>query len=264
MDESKNIVIHKLPSESNSPNFANTEGIDWVWPVKHSDFNPELACSIRSVVKNANPRNIVITGYKPRWINDKAIFLRRNQVMSPSMNKYFQSAQNTLLACYDDRISDKFVLMNDDFFIMRPVKEIGYYYRAELKTVIEVYSRNFPRSPYLRGMKTTYQLLRSMGIDNPLSYELHVPMVYEKQKRIDLLKIQEPYMRRGEAIHTRTLYGNIYEVGGERMLDCKIVRKQDKWHPSWTFLSTEERTFNTLAAGRYVQQQFNTKCKYEK
>lgn len=239
------------------------EPIDWVWAVQQVERNPELQCSIRSVAKNVDHRNIVITGYKPSWINNKVLYLPRKQTRNRKQNKYFQSAQNIILACKDDRISDKFVLMNDDFFVMKHIKELGHYYRADLKTVIDIYGEKYPRSPYLRGMKTTYNLLRKMGIMTPLSYELHVPMVYEKKKRLELLKIQEPYMNRGESIHTRTLYGNIYKCGGERMLDVKVVKRSDKWSTDWPFLSTEERTFYSLPAGRHIRKSFDNKCKYE-
>lgn len=240
-----------------------SEKIDYVYPVRSGEHNPELLYSIRSVEKNGNPNNVIITGHKPHWLNNKVIYIPRRQQRSAVKNKYYQSANNLLEACRDNRVGDKFVQMNDDFFIMRPVDEIKYYYRAELKTVIDVYSQKFPNSPYLTGMKNTYKILTSMGFKNPLSYELHVPMVYEKEKRLELFKIQKPFLEKGMSIHTRTMYGNIYKVGGERLLDVKVIYRKDKWDTSWPYLSTDESTFYRIPAGRYIQNKFKVKSKYE-
>jgi hypothetical protein len=53
-----------------------------------------------------------------------------------------------------------------------------------------------------------------MGITDPLNYELHIPMVMNRQLLKSLLKYKNSLWR--------SLYGNVYNVAGSEMEDVKV------------------------------------------
>ena len=74
--------------------------------------NEELRYSIRSVCKNfAFPVNkLVIVGTKPSYITPD-LFIK----LDPKINKYANVRMAIEKVLDDDRISEDFILMNDDF-----------------------------------------------------------------------------------------------------------------------------------------------------
>jgi hypothetical protein len=139
-----------------------------------------------------------------------------------------------------DQISDKFIFMNDDFFVMNPIKEIPYMYSGLLLDKIQHREQQNPGDLYTRMLLKTYsELYQRSHIKQPLDYELHVPMIFEKEKLSSVIGSQGLW---------RSMYGNIYNVGGETFTDTKIYNKD---HPlsenivslESDYLSTEDKVF---------------------
>jgi hypothetical protein len=139
-----------------------------------------------------------------------------------------------------DQISDKFIFMNDDFFVMNPIKELPYMYSGLLLDKIQYREKQNPGDLYTRMLLKTYsELYQRSHIKQPLDYELHVPMIFEKEKLSSVIGSQGLW---------RSMYGNIYNVGGETFTDTKIYNKD---HPlsenivslESNYLSTEDKVF---------------------
>ena len=64
---------------------------------------------------------------------------------------------------------------------------------------------------------------------------------------------------------TRTMYGNIYNIGGERVNDIKIFDSKPTFdYKSSQFLSTDDPVINiNNDIWRWIRNQFPKKCKYE-
>jgi hypothetical protein len=84
-----------------------------------------------------------------------------------------------------------------------------------------------------------------MGIKNPLNYEMHIPMIMNKQKLKDVLKSKNCLWR--------SLYGNIYNVGGINREDVKVYSnnssnpKSYDWKgKNFAYLSTQDSSFPTI------------------
>lgn len=222
---------------------------DVLYIVKASEDNEELKYSLRSL-KNLNHGRVFIAGYKPTWVDDRVEYIPSEQ----AGNKYGNVRMSWRAALNDPRLSDDFILMNDDFFIMRPTKRIPVLRRLKnIDHYIDLFSKVDNDSYYVRSMRQTRELLHSWGIVDIDSYELHVPMVFNKQK---LRALTEKVPAGCHPAHIRTLYGNYYNIGGRRVRDVKIINDHQRISYDQRFLSTIDGSFDTGKVGEFLRKKF--------
>jgi hypothetical protein len=203
-----------------------------------SGENEELRYSLRSVRKFFPKSEIVIVGDAPGW------YIGNRVQVSQSKDKYGNAYNNLQAICNSEEIEDKFVLMNDDFFIIKPVKEIEYLHGGPLLDKFKEYNLIAPKSSYTRRLLQTYKTLKRFGIQEPLDYELHVPMIVEKEK----LKKSIQYN-----VLWRSVYGNVFNVGGRETIDVKVYFNGDNNPRSFPykkvyscFISSDDKSFAEL------------------
>jgi hypothetical protein len=196
--------------------------------------NEELRYSIRSVMQNLPHDNLWVVGGRPNWYKGAHIPVIQNKT-------YFLNAKtNMRRVLHSDQISDKFILMNDDFFVMQPVEELQYMYSGLLLDKIQLREKQNPGDLYTKMLLKTYsELYQRSHIKQPLDYELHVPMMFEKEKLSSVIGSQGLW---------RSMYGNIYNVGGEQFTDTKIYNKDHVLSKNIInieskYLSTEDKVF---------------------
>jgi hypothetical protein len=144
--------------------------------------------------------------------------------------------------------TDDFYLFNDDFFIMDRVKRIPIYHRGLL---IDHINQRTRFDSYTESLKQTYDYLKRLGIKEPLSYELHVPLKMNTQKRLDLHFKCVDEFRKGKKLQMRSIYGNVYNIGGTFMADNKI---QDLDSISKElYISTTDKSFSQGKIGEYIR-----------
>jgi len=220
--------------------------MDLVYICRDGD-NEELRYSIRSAVANLPHDNIWVFGGKPDWYIGNHVRLKQNS------NKYDNARANLSSVCRNSDVSEDFVLMNDDFFTTRPVDKIVNHHRGTITEHMDLIKHSLG---YRAMLEETQGVLEFLGYENPLSYELHIPMVMNKSK---LLKV------------TRTLglwrsnYGNIYGCGGEKHQDVKVHASIDMdtiTNNPLPYLSTNDGTFETVLE-LYLREAFPTPSKYE-
>ena len=61
----------------------------------------------------------------------------------------------------------------------------------------------------------------------------------------------------------RSLYGNIYKIGGRNLPDPKIVNYKKQPEESAEFLSTNEKSFRYGLVGKFIRERFPNPSKYE-
>lgn len=198
--------------------------------------NEELRYSIRSLYKNIKNPNIWIVGGKPDWYIGNYIKVNQNKTkhvnVRNSLNKIVHSKN----------IEDNFILMNDDFFIMKPMSDIPYLHGGLLINKVKKFKINAKTSSYTKMLSDTYDTLIKKQIQDPLDYAVHVPMKINKE---NLSKVIYP------ALSIRTMYGNLYNVGGTQIEDVKVHLNRP-WTESFDykkntkFLSTNDQSFNKL------------------
>lgn len=218
--------------------------MDFVYICKPGD-NEELRYSLRSILKNTVVHNVWLVGGKPDWYRGNFIEVQQH-------NNKFENTKNCLSTiCNDERIADDFVLMNDDFFITRWMSEVPTYYNGFLKDKIEEHSRAYGSNQYSRILSRSLKALIESGIQDPLNYEVHTPMSFNKEQLSRVV---------GCSLAPRSFYGNYFNVGGTESKDVKIY-KQNNTVPDIGLLSTEDNSFDIIR--HTLKDMFPKPCQYE-
>jgi hypothetical protein len=230
--------------------------MDFVYICKDG-INEELRYSIRSVVESFPDSNIWVVGGKPPWYIGNYINVK--QVLT----KYRNAIQNLKAICNSNEISEEFVLMNDDFYIIKNINTIKTYNGGLLLDKINLYQKINSNSNYTRKLAATYKKIKSLGTENPLDYELHVPMVMEKKKLKQILENNDQFL-------WRSIYGNVFGVGGEQMEDVKVYSRGPLVLKSYNikknehiYLSSADNSFDMIL-NTILRKQFIQRTKYEK
>lgn len=218
--------------------------MDLVYICRDGD-NEELRYSIRSAVANLPHDNIWVVGGKPDWYTGNYIRIKQNAMK-------FDNARNNLNAiCRKQEVSPDFVLMNDDFFIVKPIESLGSYHRGLLEDHISLVKTS---PAYKQMLVETLDVINYVTTGPIYSYELHVPMVMNRNKLAKVLRFPALW---------RSLYGNMYNVGGTEHKDVKVFSGTtlEEMTSDLPFLSSNDETFNDIIG--LLQEMFPNPSKYE-
>jgi hypothetical protein len=220
-----------------------------------SGYNEELKYSIRSVVKNVPHDKIWVVGQKPEWYTGNFIPVRDKG------SKYKNARENLKKICASEEISKDFILMNDDFFVMKKIDKIDYFYSSSLEERADLNFMIAPNAIYTKLLNNTVDRLNEMGIKEPKSYELHVPMIMNRQNLKSLLSYKNTLWR--------SMYGNIFHVGGKKMEDVKVYPASSSRENSFDwenkldkYLSSQDDSFPELKS-KLLGKKFTKKSPYE-
>lgn len=229
--------------------------LDVVYFVKDGP-NEELRYSLRSVEKNLNHRSVWIYGGKPQGIKpDHFVRIPQNTNIGTKWDRVRSMMREV---CLNDKITEDFVLFNDDFYVMQKTEEITPAYRCPLADHIITIEANCQNRPteYSLELRKAYKKL--IDIEKPtLSYELHTPIVLNRHK---LLEVMGAFP---DGHCTRTLYGNYWQIGGEQTKDCKIFNQDQEIDKTMRFLSSEDSVFEASGMREYIAEQFPEKSRFE-
>lgn len=193
---------------------------DVVYLVRTGEMNNELRMSLRSLVNLPHGR-VWFVGHKPRW----ATGIEHIEGNRHGRSKALNVLDNVRLACEHPDISDRFVMMNDDFFILQPNPDLGPWVRCTLDHHADVLVAGREDS-WAKSIRNTRDWLKAEGYAEPMSYEYHFPVVLEKAAMVDAIE------RVGRFGHPhppqwRTIYGNLYIGPAEQVQDCKVKKSHD-------------------------------------
>ena len=234
---------------------------DVVYFCKESATNEELIYSIRSVVANFPYRKIWVYGRCPANTNfdEMGTYVRLAQVGTTKWDKVKNMFRD---ACLNDDITENFWLFNDDFFVMNKMDNPPIAYRGSLpKHIVDMEIRfNNKPTAYTEQLRKAYVALKNNGFSYN-SYELHIPFKFNRAK---LLQTMGAF----QDIHcTRTLYGNMFNIGGKHMSDVKVYGKKFEGVDLTTdYLSTDDVSWssNTAGVADLIRSKFDKKSPYEK
>lgn len=224
---------------------------DIVYFVKESKENEELRYSLRSL-KNFPHNKVYFYGGCPKYLRpDHHIHVKQDQV-----NKWQNVSKMLRMACKNPHISADFWLFNDDFFIMEKVTKPCNYYCGDIyKRIVTLEDKFSGITPYSYELRQMAKELECMGCTTK-NYALHVPILINKQKMIEVLNMTDCPM-------FRTIYANYAKLGGIEMNDVKIT-SVDKIYKGGAYLSTEDKAFNNGLVGQQIKDHFPDRCKYER
>jgi hypothetical protein len=218
--------------------------------------NEELRYSIRSAVKNLKFDKLWVVGGKPSWYSGPYIEVpqtgRKYQNVQSSAHKIFHSPE----------ISDPFIIMNDDFYVVEPVKNVLNLNGGKLIDRAMLYDSLAPMSRYTQKLFDTHNFLLKCGIKSPLDFELHVPIVIHK---LGFKKVfTNKYL-------WRSLYGNLHHIASKEMEEDVKVYVNGPLVPKsygvddlkYPYLSSDDGSFKFLY-DKILKEMFPEPSIYEK
>lgn len=239
--------------------------VDVVYVVRKSDINHELRLSLRSIAANLDGLGTVwIAGYTPNWVTGvRSINVRQ------SSTRWRNSTANLRAAVAEPELSDRFLLMNDDYYLLRrcDIADVPVWHRGDLTALVKAWRRvRGERDQFTQGAAGTLDLLRELGHDRPLSYEVHVPFPVDKTAMGDALRLPAKLGHDVPALHKRTLYGNVTQAAGKRITrDPKLKLSERQWPEHWTWLSTAPGQAEPRnPVGRRLHRMFSSPCRFER
>ena len=233
---------------------------------KQNDF--EIKHSIRSIVKNANDivKDIYIIGEKPPFFDyDKIKHIPAQDLHGVNLRNEIHKLR---IACSNKKISDDFVLMNDDFFIKNPIDEIAVENKGLLSESISEHTTK--KGSYYNIMCKTDDLLG----DDANDFSLHTPFIYNKVKLLEITKeVQEKY----RTVLLRTFYANKHQLesnkkrGGDVKIkttgdDSKDLQNfKNEYKKKYPYISTDDDIMNNAKVRDFIAKEFTEEYNfYEK
>lgn len=222
--------------------------------------NEELRYSLRSLAVNG-PEDIKVSivGDPPAWVD------RRKVEVLPG-NPYGNRFQNSL---HNLRVASEFepgdyFTMNDDFMVLEdfPDPFPQWYWRGVREHMNS--SMSDPRSaPRKEVFRRTLSYLESVGIDDPMHFELHIPMKINGTEMLRILDEASPSLGIDAPPIWRTLYGNLSSSSS-----VPVQRGDVKRHilspgelDGMDFVSTDEVTFANILP--HLRDRFSVKSPWE-
>jgi len=223
--------------------------MDLVYPnIKSRWESNELKFSLRSAEKHLKFDKVVIVGYLPPFLSsDKVMHIPFTEQIT---KKWKNVADKFDIIINHPDISEDFIYMNDDFWLLQDYPKIPYLHRETLADLMEKYRNGV----YWNRIKRTYECFPT-----GLNYELHFPMVFNKEK---LKKVIKKY---GWEVERRSAYCNEYQVPSEYSEDHKILNiiKNLDQVKDFPFLSANDEVVLHPKFAQFMHEKFPNCSKYE-
>ena len=178
------------------------------------NYDEEMKYSLRSLEKYVlDFDRVFITGDCPLFVDKKTVVhtLERD-IGVPSINHWWKVSQTIKKT----DISQKFVLMYDDIFFVKPTKLEDYPFYSKGKLEDKPFE-----GFYRQSCGEAYNWLKSHGEDTA-DCELHIPCVYDRDKFLELDKIFSKIRDSNKGMVVRSIYGNKFKNSLPLRKDIKI------------------------------------------
>ena len=184
-------------------------------------YNYEIKYSVRSIVKHCQNPNIFIVGERPNFFDYSKVtqypFKDQSHVQNNIWDKIYH-------ACLQNEISDDFLFVNDDHFLLEDFIEYPYYHEGDLNK--KEWFRSLNSNSYHATVSRTYNLLKTL--DMPLFfYDIHAPMMINKEKFIRCYEYFIDYIKTYPGIIMKSTYCNFNNIKGISLDDLKIKSRLD-------------------------------------
>jgi len=234
--------------------------MDIVYPLGTGSvwLNNELRYSLRAVAENVKDlQNVWVIGERPDWLTNVRYLPVKDCFDKPTKNT-FHKLQSV---CHEPDLSENFLWLNDDFFILKPTlaAEFPYFYKGVLPIGIRKSRLLAIESPvntvnYLQFHKLTM-----------LDYRVHCPIRFNKQKVLELPVAENEF----GVVNTRAVYGNYYKVGGiehkENFFPVHGTPAElHKWADSRDWASILSLTARQWGFRKFMSERFPNPSRFEK
>lgn len=219
--------------------------------------NNEIRFSLRSLEKYFNFGKVFIVGEMPEWM--------QGVTNIPCDDKFKNKLQNArakyLTAANCSQISNNFILMNDDFFFLKEVKEIPYYSRGTSYGAIE--NHQTKGGYYYEALKRTKARIEGTGFtDEVMDFEIHAPIIFNKEKLKNVMAV----IGDEHICLLRTCYGNLMGVEHKIVDDFKVAETKQFYkelRKGREFLSTTDSMVVSDEFRKWIWEKYPEPSKYE-
>lgn len=179
--------------------------------------NEELRYSLRSLEKfGQNVGRVFITGECPNFIDqNKVIFTPELDIGCPAINHWWKVYQTFEK---HQELTGNVLLMYDDVFFAKEFDAANYpyFFRGDLP--------NYYFGNYQKSLVNAYLFLieHKKGIKH---YGNHCPFIYNRDLFLKLTRYFEDKKLDEVGMSVRSVYGNLFNVGGTHQDDLKIRSK---------------------------------------
>jgi len=218
----------------------------------------ELRYSLRSISKYFPAAGrVFLIGEKPEWV--------QGVIHIPAPDKFDNKVLNArvkyTIAAEDPRVSKDFVLMNDDIFFLKTVNDIPNYSRGKMAEMIERHPTH--NGYYYHTLKDTYRRLDAMGIPDAIDFEVHCPIIFNKEKLLSVMGMigtAKPYS-------IRSAYGNLMRLEPKHTRDFKAANMMEfalqHMNPFSGFLSINDAVVADEGFRDWMHTRYHRISKYE-
>lgn len=180
----ENIVPYPVANEK--PESSKT--VDAVYPYAEAGESwDELRYSIRSVAENfLDLRDIWVVGDQPAWLVNANIMPKTREYSEEDVIKNIDYTQSILWAAINPKISDPFLVINDDHYMLAPMTAQHIEERMMVREDMSVYSldeRNTADREWQLAIWNQYDRMRALGLGG-WNFECHTPVLVTKAQII--------------------------------------------------------------------------------
>ncbi len=219
--------------------------------------NLELRLSLRSIEKNLNPSEVIVCGHDPGFLSDKVEYIP-NFPAKKENDAAWGIKENLLALCEHPDTPDTFLLMNDDYFILQPIKGFQYYHKGELRDAMERLGSGI----FYGHLLATVTVLEKRKLPTK-HFDGHWPIVYDKRLLAETIVMQDWDVPLGPAM--RSMYCNTWGIEGELSDDVKANAPLKDWAAfcaGKSVISVSDASFDRNCRS-HVLSLFPDKSKYE-
>ena len=162
----------------------NTKTIDVVYPyAEGGQVWDELRYSIRSVAENfLDLRDVWVVGDEPYWLTNAHMISKTREYSSDEFAKNLDYTQSLLWAALNPEISDPFLAINDDHYLLAPMTAADIEKRVLVRENMSVYTeeeRNTADRVWQKNIWEQFDRQKSFG-QGGWNFECHTPVLVHK------------------------------------------------------------------------------------
>jgi len=227
----------------------------------------EFRFSLRSVDQNLTGiRNIYLVGEKPEFV--KGVKHIPYPDIYGKLNADGNIIRKILRVCREEKLSDMFLLMTDDSFIIYQVSagSIPYYHKGDLRE-FSLRPGYFQFNEWRKRLGRTKDLLISNRLTT-YHYDCHLPLILDKKLFPEIFRRFD--FEKGVGLTWKSIYCNAAGVTGTRVKNTRYTlflkyspNEIDQRIMGFPFVSVNDGGL-TEDVKEMLIRRFPDKCKYEK
>ena len=222
----------------------------------------EFKFSLRSLSKNLPHRRVVLMSPRiPDWVQGiNWIEWPQQQEKQLDISEKYKA-----LARVEDDMTDEVIVMDDDHYIIKPIKDVPLQYNTSLEAMWSIQVNDYMKNAHGFALHNSWRLLREHQIGWPLGASLHVPFpITRSELPVHLEDGYGPY--EWKSIWLNWAMTKLKKKATLINGDAKVMTAQEllrALNSDIGYLSSYESKIENTAIIPYLETEFPDKCPYE-